>query len=332
MRELGTAADAATATLFIDYLLTQKIPALLRDEAGRAEIWIRNEDDLERARQIWAEFQQNPKDSKFSACRKSAQEMRKLKTQADKKYAALYQDAYDFWGRPSPVRVPLTVVLIAVSIILTLWTNFGKDRQTLAYFTFTDKPNVMVIRESDHFTDEQIAERNHRLLVTQTECLRQGQWWRLITPIFLHFGMIHLVFNMYALFTLGGLVEYRRGPLWMFFFVLVTGILSNALQFLMPTVFEFGDDVRHMLGSSIFGGMSGVDYAIFGYLMAKTLFAPEPGLKVPSDIIYTMLIWLIVCMTGWVGHIANTAHAVGFLAGFVIAIFPKYWRKVWRKP
>jgi GlpG protein len=287
---------------------------------------VHNEDDVERANIIWNEFKQNPNDSKYHASRKTAQELRKLKEQADKKYAALYQDAADFWGRPSPARVPFTMALIIISIGITLWTQFGKDPKTLFYFTITDKPNPFLLRLPNQIDEQKREQINHRLLESQTECLRRGQWWRLITPIFLHFSILHLAFNMYALFTLGGLIECRRGTLWMVIFVLVTGVLSNLMQFLMPNIFEFNEDMRQLLGSGIFGGMSGVAYALFGYLMAKTLLAPEPGLKIPSDIIYSMMIWLFVCMTGWIGHIANTAHAVGLIVGFIIGAAPKLIR------
>src|SRR5207248_626185 len=101
MRELAPAADHTLATVLVDYLLTQKIPALVREEQGKPVIWIQNEDDVERAKIIWQEFQQNPHDSKYHVAQKTAKELRKLKEQADKKYASLYQDAADFWGRPS---------------------------------------------------------------------------------------------------------------------------------------------------------------------------------------------------------------------------------------
>jgi len=74
--------------------------------------------------------------------------------------------------------------------------------------------------------------------------------------------------------------------------------------------------------------MSGVCYALFGYLMAKTLYAPEPGLHIPKDVIISMLVWLVICMTGQIGPIANTAHAAGLVIGFTIGVLPKAWKKI----
>ncbi len=55
-----------------------------------------------------------------------------------------------------------------------------------------------------------------------------GQVWRLVTPIFLHFGPFHLLFNMVFLYLLGGMIEERRGP-WRYLLLgLVCAVLSNV--------------------------------------------------------------------------------------------------------
>jgi GlpG protein len=298
----------------------------MRADDGRHEVWIRDEDHLERAKSIWDEFQGNPHDSKYVSSRKPAKVIRKQSELAEKKYASLYQDAYDFWGRPAPSRVPLTMGLIILSIAVTLGTQFGQDRKLTAWFSFTDRPLQILVAD-----DEEGAAAEEALLHKQTQSLRRGEIWRLITPILLHFSIYHLVFNVYALFSLGGLVEYRRGVWWMILFVLVTGVASNAMQFLLPSWFQFDPRFRGLIGGGLFGGLSGVVYAIFGYLLAKTSYDREPGLHIPNDTIYILLIWLVVCMTGWVGSIANTAHVVGFLSGFIIGAAPKAWRQMTTK-
>jgi GlpG protein len=324
MRELGTSPNAEQASILVDYLLTQNIPALARVEEGRHEVWIRNEDDQERAHAIWTEFQTNPHDSKYIASRKPAREIRKKSELAEKKYASLYQDAYDFWGRPAPSRVPLTMGLIVISIVVSFWSEFGKNPKVTRWLSFTDRPVRMWLPQ-----EEEEADGAEQLVVkVQTEAIRRGEFWRVITPIFLHFSFFHLLFNAYALFSLGGLIEYRRGVWWMLLFVLVTGVVSNTLQFFLPTWFQFDPRFRGVIGSGIFGGLSGVVYAVFGYLLAKTSYDREPGLHIPNDTIYMLLIWLVVCMTGWFGAIGNTAHVAGFVCGFVIGATPKAWRQL----
>ncbi len=323
MRELCTAPDAQQASILVDYLLTQKIPAEIRLEEGQQVIWVKNEDDVDQAKAIWAEFQQCPHDSKYVASRKPAKVIRKQHEQANKKYEALYADAYDFWGRPAPGRVPLTMGLIILSVAVSVLTQLGHNYPMSLHFTMTDRPIPLANDESLRAA----SDPDKMIYSIQTECWRRGEVWRFVTPIFLHFGPIHLVFNIYALFSLGGLVEFRKGRWWTLIFVLVAALASNFAEFYFPWVFEFRPDFRNSIGAHLFGGMSGVNYAFFGYLLGKTYFGREPGLKIPQDVIYMMLFWLVLCMTGWIGGIANTAHVAGLGVGLVVSQGPWAWRR-----
>lgn len=320
MRELGISPNREQASILVDYLLTQNIPGEVRLEDGQHVVWVRDEDDLERAKEIYAEFQGHPHDSKYVASRKPAKVIRKKTEQAEKQYAALYQDAYDFWGRPAPSRVPLTMALMALSVVFTFWTQFGADRNVFYRLTFADAPAFMPMMIDGEIVAKPQLER--------TEALRGGEYWRLVTPIFLHLSLYHLLFGLYALFTLGGLVEFRRGIWWTLLFVLVTGVASNVIQYIIPASFALQSQMRLIFGGLYFGGMSGVVYAFFGYLLAKTLYAPEPGLKIPRDTIYIVIGWFFLGMTGYVGPIANTAHAAGLAGGYLIGAAPKLWRQV----
>jgi GlpG protein len=139
---------------------------------------------------------------------------------------------------------------------------------------------------------------------------------------------LHLLLNMYALYPLAGIIEARRGALWMLFFVLTTGIISNVAQFYFPSLFELSPKYRDLMGGGLFGGMSGVIFAMFGYLMAKTLVAPEPGLQIPKDTIVMVIVWFFLCMSGWIGPVGNTAHGFGLLSGCIIGVAPKLWRRI----
>ena len=59
------------------------------------------------------------------------------------------------------------------------------------------------------------------------EFLQHGHYWRLVTPIFLHFGWVHLIFNMLWLWELGRRIEYAVGSLHLLTVILFIGIASN---------------------------------------------------------------------------------------------------------
>lgn len=138
------------------------------------------------------------------------------------------------------------------------------------------------------------------------EAMARGEFWRLLTPAFLHFGLFHILFNGLWIWELGRRLEAVLGPWHYLLFVVVTAIAANITQFLA--------------GPSVFGGMSGVVYALIGYLWMRQRFNPHPMLAVPPGIIGFMLVWLVICMTGIVdkfigGSVANGAHLGGLIAG-----------------
>jgi membrane associated rhomboid family serine protease len=129
-----------------------------------------------------------------------------------------------------------------------------------------------------------------------------GQFWRLLTPIFLHFGPLHLVFNMLWVWDLGRLMEAKKGIGYYVTFVVLVGLISNLAQYLL-TVNPF------------FGGMSGVVYGLLGYLWMYGQYHPEAGFQIRQNTIVTMLLWFAACWTGFLGPIANWAHTAGLVIG-----------------
>jgi GlpG protein len=141
------------------------------------------------------------------------------------------------------------------------------------------------------------------LAATQTVLpeVMEGQVWRVITPIFLHFGFLHILFNMFWLHDLGSLIENRRGTGYFVAFILLAAIISNIAQYCVS-------------GPS-FGGMSGVVYGLFGYVWMKGKFDPGDGIEMNPSTVTIMLAWFALCFTGIFGHVANWAHAAGLAVG-----------------
>lgn len=147
---------------------------------------------------------------------------------------------------------------------------------------------------------------------TIEQALAEGQYWRLLTPIFIHFGVFHLAFNSLWIWEFGRRIESHAGSLHFAVIVLLTGIGSNLGQYLWE-------------GPSLFGGMSGVLYGLLGYLWIRQKVHPQPELALPAGIVGFLLAWLIICMTGVVdllmgGRIANAAHASGLVLGMILGV------------
>jgi len=141
--------------------------------------------------------------------------------------------------------------------------------------------------------------------------ISQGQWWRLITPIFLHFGVLHLVFNLLWLWDLGDMLERILGSRWLLLFVAVVGVSSNLAQY--------------SYAGPLFGGMSGVVYGLLGYLWLRGFLDPNFPLRPNKAIVYLMLGWFVLGWTGLLGPIANMTHSIGLAAGGTLAVIAVKW-------
>ncbi len=88
-------------------------------------------------------------------------------------------------------QAPVTVVLMVASVAVAVASGLGDQLEFLTWLTLAD------LRGFDH------------TIAGGLNALQSGEFWRLITPIFIHFGIVHLVFNMMWLKDLGHLIEQR---------------------------------------------------------------------------------------------------------------------------
>ncbi|MDQ2078009.1 rhomboid family intramembrane serine protease [Marinimicrobium sp. ABcell2] len=197
---------------------------------------------------------------------------------------------------PSPNQAPLTLVLLALSVLGALAVMTPWAEVLVPMLTFQDFTLRMTGPE----------------FVPVAEGIGSGELWRLFTPAFLHFGIFHIVFNGLWLWELGRRLEVAVGWRQYLMFVLITGTLANIAQY-------------YWSGPSLFGGMSGVVYALVGYIWMRQRQAPHPVLAVPPGIIGFMLVFLIIGLTGIIdqfmqGSVANGAHVGGLMAGMAWGI------------
>ena len=132
--------------------------------------------------------------------------------------------------------------------------------------------------------------------------------------------MTHLVFNCLCIYILGSRIEKLDGLSVFLLIFILTGILSNAGQFFWTQQY-------------LFGGLSGSVYGLLGYCFIVELDSRQARYSLPVALYLFMFIWLLVGFTGVLsffgfGNVANTAHLVGMIAGFIIGLITKYSLKL----
>ncbi|MFT5759443.1 MAG: GlpG protein [Alteromonadaceae bacterium] len=133
-----------------------------------------------------------------------------------------------------------------------------------------------------------------------------SQSWRFVTPAFLHFSALHIVFNLLWWWQLAGIVEKQQGKQRLLLIFLFTAIASNLAQY--------------YLVSPYFGGLSGVVYGLVGYCWLLGILNKDSKIYLSNSYFVFLLVWLVL---GFVDilpmNIANYAHLVGLLAGLLLA-------------
>lgn len=132
------------------------------------------------------------------------------------------------------------------------------------------------------------------------------QWWRLLGPSIIHFSVLHYVFNLLWWCMLGAQIEQRLGKQVLFSLFFVSSVLTSIMQTLVS--------------GPNFGGLSGVVYAVLGFVWWGGWLKPAWGLALPKSVVGLMLVWLLLGYADvlWVS-MANTAHLVGLVSGCAMA-------------
>jgi len=190
--------------------------------------------------------------------------------------------------------------IIAAAIFLTLFTNFGLSG-LLGNFLFINT----------NFNNA-FSSMEHTFLI-------EHEWWRLLTPTFLHFSITHLAFNCLWIYILGSKIEAYDGKLVFILIFLITSIASNVGEYIWS-------------GQYFFGGLSGAVYGLLGYCFIIELDSKSSRYDLPDALYLFMFIWLLVGFTGILsifgfGNIANAAHLIGMIIGFILGLVAKYTLK-----
>lgn len=186
---------------------------------------------------------------------------------------------------------PVTTVLIALNILLYL-TRFV--------------PSL-----GDFILSEGIG---YNLFVAQ------GEWWRLVTPMFLHADFMHLLMNMFSLFILGPDLEKIAGKARFFTIFFLSGIFANLVTYFVQGV-TYGPHL----------GASGAIFGLFGAFLALYYYTRDAMPELRQVILPMTVIGIV--LTFLTPNINVTAHLGGLVGGFLIGLpyfHPKRLNK-WRK-
>ncbi|WP_071458899.1 rhomboid family intramembrane serine protease [Bacillus massilinigeriensis] len=134
--------------------------------------------------------------------------------------------------------------------------------------------------------------------------IAEGEFWRLVTPIFVHAGFTHVLFNSFSLVLFGPALEQMLGKAKFLAVYLVTGVLANVATFFLEPL------------TYIHVGASGAIFGLFGYYIAMSLFRKDLLSNENSQVILTIAA-IGVVMTFIQKDINVTAHIFGLIAGFL---------------
>lgn len=286
MRQIGSLPGEAQARLFADFLHARGIGSEIEAEADRTwSVWIRDDDHIAEAEACLTRFQANANAPEFQTATEDAAKARKAAAEDLAKYRQRIRTRRSIIPKFGGYGIGwLTFTLMLVCFYVAVASLLGDDHEWLRRLYISDPENP---------TRNFLPEVFH------------GEIWRLITPIFMHASLkrdpLHLIFNMVWFYQLGSMIEARKSSLYLFFFIIVSASLSNLAQY--------------YLAGPRFVGMSGVVYALAGFVWICGKYDRASGLYLDSQSVTILLIWLVVCFTGILGPIANWAHLGGLIVG-----------------
>lgn len=181
---------------------------------------------------------------------------------------------------------PLTLVLVAVCLVLHVLTGLTQE-------------SLLGPRELENLVAWGARDR---------ALVAEGQWWRLMSCVFLHGDLLHIGLNMLALFGLGRILEAVYGPVRVLFIFALSGLTGSL--------------AGHFLGGPVSVGASG---AIFGLLGAAVAFGLLHGRDLPGSMRRVLgrglVPWVILnLIIGFViPRIDNAGHMGGLVGGAAVA-------------
>ncbi|AKJ40875.1 rhomboid family intramembrane serine protease GlpG [Pragia fontium] len=266
MLQLIAFSNPRMAQAFVDYMATLNVDIEMRHQHDQVELWLADESAEPMVRQELEQFIHNPTDPRYLAA----------SWQSGDLDANITYHRSDTLSTLRQQAGPLTFAVIAICVVVYILMQIFGDETLL------------------------------NLLAYPADSSQYIQVWRWVSHAFLHFSLLHILFNLVWWWYLGGPLEKRLGTGKLLEITLLSAILSGYGQ----AVFS----------GHLFGGLSGVVYALMGYCWLSGERAPERGVFMQRSLMVFAIVWLIAGYFDMFGiSVANAAHVGGLAVGLALA-------------
>ncbi len=197
---------------------------------------------------------------------------------------------------------PITPILIGINFAIYLLMSFAAGGDV----------SQALFSGADRFTLLAFGAQNNELL-------QSGQWFRLITPAFIHIGLIHLLLNSYVFWSVGPMVEKLYGSARFLGIYLLTAAGGCLASF-----------INHSMKHDLVGASAGASGAIFGLFGVIAVFSFRYRSELParflqalkSGVLPAIAINLVIGFS--IKYVDNAAHIGGLLTGGLLALLIPY--------
>ncbi|WP_039057739.1 rhomboid family intramembrane serine protease GlpG [Enterobacter sp. Bisph1] len=233
----------------------------------QSDVWLADESKAERVRSELARFIENPADPRYLAA----------SWQSGHTNSGLHYQRFPLRAMLRERSGPLTLLIAALCIIVFIAMNVIGDQTVMMWLAWPWDASV------------------------------RFEVWRYFTHAVMHFSLVHIIFNLFWWWYLGGMVEKRLGSGKLVVITFISALLSGFVQ--------------HQLTGPWFGGLSGVVYALIGYVWLRGIRDPQSNIALPTGLFIFTVVLMVAEWFGLTGfEIANGAHTAGMVIGLSMAL------------
>lgn len=251
------------AQAFVDYMATHHVALEIRPDAQGVEIWLADDEQLSAVQHELEQFLLDPLNPRYQAA----------SWQAGNVNSNLPYQRFSYLQTLRSQAGPLTLSVMVLCIAIYILMLITGDMAVMSWLAWPYNSSQYL------------------------------QIWRWVSHAFLHFSLLHILFNLMWWWYLGGQMEKRLGTSKLLVLTIVSAVFSGWGQ--------------SLFSGANFGGLSGVVYALMGYVWLTGERAPERGISLPRGLMAFSVLWLIAGYFDILGlSIANAAHVSGLIIGY----------------